>query len=270
MGGRLGILIPLHGENTTLEAFLPGSTDMAERIWLDVPYSQKDEAKALGARWDAQARRWYAPRTGMAALDRWTALPPVPDLLPGEDRSWGTGLFVDLVPSSCWFTNVRTCVSEKDWERLRRMITERAGRRCEACGRGEGGEDRGARRRLEAHERWAYDDATLTQHLRRLICLCSDCHTATHFGLATVRGVDAQALAHLCTVTGMTSVQARRHVDEAFGLWRYRSRFTWKLDLGVLTNAGVTLARPPEAEARDRAAREGLRAARATDTETGR
>ena len=104
------------------------------RIWLDVPFGEKDEAKAQGARWDPGARRWYAPRAGMAGLASWMALPDVPDLLPGEDRGFGAGLFVDLVPSSCWFTNVRSCVSERDWERLRRMITSRAGQRCEICG----------------------------------------------------------------------------------------------------------------------------------------
>jgi Domain of unknown function (DUF5710) len=29
-----------------------------ERMWLDVPFAEKDEAKALGAQWDPQARRW--------------------------------------------------------------------------------------------------------------------------------------------------------------------------------------------------------------------
>ena len=32
------------------------------RTWLDVPYAEKEEAKAQGARWDPAARRWYAPR----------------------------------------------------------------------------------------------------------------------------------------------------------------------------------------------------------------
>jgi hypothetical protein len=27
-----------------------------ERVWLDVPFAEKDQAKALGARWDPQAR----------------------------------------------------------------------------------------------------------------------------------------------------------------------------------------------------------------------
>ena len=214
------------------------------RIWLDVPFAEKDEAKAAGARWDAAAKRWYAPRPGMAALQRWAAAPEVPDLLPGEDRSLGSGLFVDLVPSTCWFTNVRSCVDARDWERLRRMVTRRAGRRCEVCG---AAEDRAARRWLEVHERWVYDERTRVQALRRLVCLCTDCHTVTHFGLAQVRGLAGRAFAHLREVTGMTEAQARRHVDEAFAVWEARSRVAWTLDLSMLTAAGVRLAPPPRA-----------------------
>lgn len=32
-----------------------------ERFYLDCPYAEKDEAKALGARWDHTARKWYVP-----------------------------------------------------------------------------------------------------------------------------------------------------------------------------------------------------------------
>jgi hypothetical protein len=64
------------------------------------------------ARWDQAARRWYDPRptaTGAVrpGLAGWAARPEVPDLLPGEDRDFGSRLFVDMVPDSCWFTNVR-------------------------------------------------------------------------------------------------------------------------------------------------------------------
>jgi len=217
---------------------------MAERIWLDVPFAEKDAAKAHGARWDPKAKRWYAPRPGITGLDRWAALPEIPDLLPGEDRTFGSGLFVDLVPSSCWFTNVRSCVVQRDWERLRRMITRRAGQGCEVCGRGE---DRPSRRWLEAHERWAYDDTGRVQTLRRLICLCTDCHTTTHFGLAQIRGLDAEAFAHLRSVTGRSEREAREHVEAAFELWQRRSAHTWRLDLSLLTDAGITIAPPPSA-----------------------
>lgn len=228
----------------------------AERIWLDVPFAEKDEAKKGGARWDPSAGRWYAPRPGMAELERWAAAPDVPDLLPGEDRDLGNGLFVDLVPQTCWFTNIRSCVDRRDWERLRRVITRRAGRRCEVRG---AGEDRERRRLLEAHERWAYDERARVQTLKRLICLCTDCHTVTHYGHARVRGVEAQAFAHLVEVTGMTEAQARQHVRTAFAVWERRSRVAWELDLGILTGAGIGLAPPPGADVRAEVSERTLR-----------
>ena len=43
------------------------------RIDLAVPFSRKEEAKALGARWDAEQRTWYAPPgTDLRGFDhRW-------------------------------------------------------------------------------------------------------------------------------------------------------------------------------------------------------
>ncbi len=114
------------------------------------------------------------------------------DLLPGEGRSLGSDLFVDLVPSSCWFTNVRSCVIPKDWERLRRVVTNRSGERCEACGRRA---DSSTGTRLEAHERLDLRQTSRVQTLSRLICLCNQCHTVTHFGLAQIKAQAAEALA---------------------------------------------------------------------------
>lgn len=31
------------------------------KIYLNVPFAQKDAAKSLGARWDAGAKKWYVP-----------------------------------------------------------------------------------------------------------------------------------------------------------------------------------------------------------------
>lgn len=54
----------------------------------------------------------------------------------------------------------------------------------EICGAAKGRE---ARRWLEVHERWVYDETAHVQTLKRLIRLCTDCHTVTHFGHAQVR-----------------------------------------------------------------------------------
>jgi Domain of unknown function (DUF5710) len=209
------------------------------RIWLDVPFSDKDTAKAAGARWDEAERRWYAPRPGMPGLARWAARPELPEVLPGEDRAYGTGLFVDLIPQTSWFENVRKAVDPADWDRLRRMVYRRAGYRCEACGTAQ---DRGRGVVMEAHERFAYDARAAIQRLVRLVCLCRWCHTAAHMGLAGLRGVQDEAITHLMAVTGMNPAEAFTHVDEAFERWTRRSAIPWQVDLSLITGAGIGLS----------------------------
>ncbi|QSA95819.1 DUF5710 domain-containing protein [Methylococcus sp. EFPC2] len=43
-----------------------------QKRYLDVPYAEKDQAKALGARWDAARKKWYIPNGIESALfQRW-------------------------------------------------------------------------------------------------------------------------------------------------------------------------------------------------------
>src|SRR5437868_2741641 len=43
-------------------------------------------------------------------------------------------LTVELVPKSCWYSNVRSNVTEAQWDYLRRVVYKRAGWICEICG----------------------------------------------------------------------------------------------------------------------------------------
>ena len=44
------------------------------KIYLNVPFAQKDEAKALGARWDAVQKKWFVPADkDIALFTRWRA-----------------------------------------------------------------------------------------------------------------------------------------------------------------------------------------------------
>ncbi len=214
-----------------------GRTARKGRLWLDVPNDDRPAAKAAGARWDPSAKRWYAPRPGIRGLRWWE---PLPELLPGEDRSFGSGLFVDLIPQSCWFSDVRTCVRPESWKRVRTMVYGRAENRCETCGRAA---DKAQGVWMEAHERWEYLDDEGVQRLRRLICLCGACHSVTHFGLASRRGEGDAAFGHLLAVTGMTQAEAERHVEEAFARWRERSERDWELDLSMLSGFGLRLVK---------------------------
>ena len=218
-----------------------------DREWLDVPFDEKDLAKAAGAKWAWDEKRWYAPNPGVTELERWRAKPPISSVLAGEDRNFGSGLFVDLVPRTAWFTNVRSCVSKPDWKRIRDMVVSRAGNRCEICG-AEGNIERSVW--MEAHERWEFDDSTRIQRLRRLICLCTPCHTVTHMGLAQVRGVAYEAVGHLMRTNKWTKTQAEAHISQAFRMWEMRSQVEWSLDLSVLEGAGIPVQATPDAAGR--------------------
>lgn len=52
-----------------------------ERRYLDVPYKERKEAKAAGAKWDRDAKRWYAPEDleDASGLDRWKPKDRGPD-----------------------------------------------------------------------------------------------------------------------------------------------------------------------------------------------
>lgn len=51
----------------------PDSSIAREKTYLYVPYKEKDKAKALGAKWDADKKLWYAPAgTDLKPLERWT------------------------------------------------------------------------------------------------------------------------------------------------------------------------------------------------------
>ena len=66
-------------------------------------------------------------------------------VVAGETRP---RLTIDLVPATCRFSDVRSEVSEADWERLKRITFAQANCRCQVCG------GRGRRWPVECHELW--------------------------------------------------------------------------------------------------------------------
>ena len=53
-------------------AALASPAPSAERVWLNVSYAEKNQAKQAGAKWDREAKSWYAPAgTDLGPLARW-------------------------------------------------------------------------------------------------------------------------------------------------------------------------------------------------------
>ena len=169
--------------------------------------------------------------------------------LIGEDRMFGgNDLFIDLIPRGCWFSNVRTSIKGSCWDKLRKLVYERADNKCECCGVKD--EKTSLETRLEAHERWFYDDIKKTQKLMRIIALCNLCHLVTHFGRANIINKGEEAKRHFMKVRKFTEEQFEEHKKEAFRLWSERNNDTWELDLTLITDNNIELVKKSSFENR--------------------
>lgn len=176
---------------------------------------------------------------------------PAPHVIDGEERSLGgNALYVDLIPSTCWGRAGRTLLATQyEWQRIRKMVYERAGQACEVCGNTR--EDLSALNyapRLHAHERYLYldDGGTRTQRLARLVCQCLACDEVTHMGRTSIAGPMylARARMHAMYVNGWSEKELDAHMVDAKRVWEERSQWEWTLDVTLLRNAGARLLVP--------------------------
>lgn len=157
-------------------------------LFLNVPFSQKDEAKALGAKWNAKVKRWYIPNgVDIEKFDKWM-------------------LSIELVPKTAWYKNLRAELTKDEWENVKRKTFIMANYVCEICG------GRGSAHPVECHEVWKYDIDAKVQTLVRTIALCPACHEVKHFGLANLKGRFKIAMNHLIKINRW---------DEAAGNWYF-------------------------------------------------
>ncbi len=130
----------------------------------------------------------------------------------------------ELVPDSCWYSNLRTLLSKKQWDFLKADAKERAQGKCMICGR--------KTNRLEAHERWSYDEKTATQKLEDIVAVCHDCHAVIHIGRTQLKGDIARAESHYMKVNECSYVEMRKELGIANEIHCRRNKIPeWKLDL---------------------------------------
>lgn len=144
-------------------------------------------------------------------------------------------LSIELIPKTCWFSNVRDHISSSDWDKLRRASYEKANHVCEICG------NRGEKHPVECHEIWFYDDENFTQTLKGLISLCPNCHEVKHIGLAGLRGRGEIAKNHLAKVNKWSDEVAEQYINLSKDIFILRSKHEWHLNLEWLSNEGVNV-----------------------------
>jgi hypothetical protein len=142
-------------------------------------------------------------------------------------------LTIELVPKTCHFSNVRTCVSTSDWDKIRKISYENANNKCEICG--DTGKNQGHKHNVECHEIWQYDEETLTQKLIGLISLCPKCHMVKHIGRSIAIGGENICYKQLAKVNKWTQTQIQNHIVESFDRHKILSKHKWKLEISILS-----------------------------------
>ena len=133
----------------------------------------------------------------------------------------------ELVPDSCWYSNLRSILSPKQWNVVRRDAYARANGRCMICGR--------PTQRLEAHERWSYDEDKEVQKLEDVVAVCHACHSVIHIGRTQLMGQEDMAIRHFMRVNKCTYADYIRALGEANAVHQRRNKVgEWKIDLSYL------------------------------------
>ena len=132
---------------------------------------------------------------------------------------------IELVPSTSWYTNLRSILSRKEWDAIRNKCYAEANHKCEICG---------ADNKIECHEKWQYNDELKTQTLIGLIALCPTCHMVKHAGRTIAIGKEYVVLRQLMKINNMTKAESINYIDEQFKVWNIRSNYDWEQDISYI------------------------------------
>jgi 5-methylcytosine-specific restriction endonuclease McrA len=133
----------------------------------------------------------------------------------------------ELVPDSCWYSNLRSILSKKQWDFLRQDARERAQGKCMICGK--------KTDKLDAHERWSYNEEKCVQKLEDIVAVCKDCHSVIHIGYTQLKGDERRAEDHFMKVNKCSYAEYRKALGIANEDHIRRNKvLEWKLDLTFL------------------------------------
>lgn len=144
----------------------------------------------------------------------------------------------EMVPSSCWYSNLRSELSATSWNRLKEYFGERAGWKCEITG------TIGRRHPVELHEHWYFNDETGVQSLVGFSMLAPKIHLTMHPGFAATMDrldevVNTMVFWNKKLIQGYDYKAAWQEIDDAFFIWEKRSERSWNLDLSYLENLPI-------------------------------
>ena len=137
-------------------------------------------------------------------------------------------LTFEMVPEECWYSNLRSVLKPADWDIIRKDAYARAGGRCTICGRSA---------RLEAHEKWSYDNEWALQKLEDVVALCRECHEVKHISRTQLMGRGMDAMEHFMRVNQCSQMDFHDALQQTNEEYLQRNRVEgWVTDISWLKN----------------------------------
>lgn len=135
-------------------------------------------------------------------------------------------LMFELVPEECWYANLRSVLKPADWDKIRKAAYARAHYKCSVCGRSG---------RLEAHERWRYDEERAVQTLETVVALCKNCHEVVHISRAQLTGRGDEAMEWFMKVNECSQSEFHEALQKTNEEYLRRNRVEgWTTDISWL------------------------------------
>lgn len=152
-------------------------------------------------------------------------------------------LEIELIPKTCFNSNVRSEVTTAKWNKIRKKCYDEASDSCEICG--DNGKNQGMNHNVECHEIWDFNMDDQTQTLVGFIALCPACHKSKHFGLASVKNNEEYVRKHLMKVNSWGWRELENYLDEKWEEWNERSQVEWSLNIDYvdkyINDVGVSI-----------------------------
>lgn len=233
----------------------PDPADVPEtpRIWLPVSASRTTELQTMGARLDTSASR-KGSRLWIPVEER----ERFEFLVPLAFRREAPNLEFPPVRHNAVGQNLWSVFDRASWNHIRTTAYDRAGHRCQICGK-QGGklfehlatdEERVRGGLVDAHEVWDWEivdpaNGLGVQRLKRLLVVCKDCHFMFHEGYLRYRasevGIEPQAVSYINNLRAMINRISVEELQEQLARdnakWNEGKQVrTWILDLSHLGN----------------------------------
>jgi len=136
-------------------------------------------------------------------------------------------LKIKMIPYNCQ-DNLRTILSQKKWDIIRKATYRRARGKCEICGT--------TKRILHAHEDWKWDKSTGYQILKNVKCVCDLCHSVIHYKFTESSGKGKEARKHFMKINNCSAEVFKEHLRKAEYKCELRGNRNWGLDVSLVIN----------------------------------